>query len=84
TGLGVLVVSALSGYITGVILGSGFGAAAPVLTLLCLATVFGNLAYLLGLQVLVPFANGKLRSMVMLLAGILNIGLSFALIPRFG
>jgi len=84
TGLGVLVVGALSGYITGVILGSGFGAAAPVLTLLCLATVFGNLAYLLGLQVLVPFANGKLRSMVMLMAGVLNIGLSFALIPRFG
>ncbi|WP_213299557.1 flippase [Paraburkholderia sacchari] len=84
TGGGVLAVTVLSGYVTSVILGRDFGAAAPVLTLLCLATVFGNLAYLLGLQVLVPFANGKLRSVVMLLAGILNIGLSFALIPRFG
>ena len=84
TGAGVLAVHALSGYVTSVILGHDFGAAAPVLTLLCLATVFGNLAYLLGLQVLVPFTNGKLRSVVMLLAGILNIGLSFALIPRFG
>lgn len=84
TGVGVLAVSALSGYVTSVILGRGFGAAAPVLTLLCLATVFGNLAYLLGLQVLVPFANGMLRSIVMLLAGILNIGLSFALIPSLG
>ncbi|WP_321935020.1 flippase [Paraburkholderia sp. J8-2] len=84
TGAGVFAVTALSGYVTSVILGRGFGAAAPVLTLLCLATVFGNLAYMLGLQVLVPFANGKLRSIVMLFAGILNIGLSFALIPRFG
>lgn len=84
TGVGVLAVTAVSGYVTGVILGRGFGVAAPVLTLLCLATVFGNLAYLLGLQVLVPFANGKLRSIVMMLAGVLNIGLSFALIPRFG
>ncbi|WP_321882808.1 flippase [Paraburkholderia bannensis] len=84
TGLGVLVVMTLSGYVTRVILGSGFGAAAPVLTLLCLATLFGNLAYLLGLQVLVPFANGKVRSLVMMLAGILNIAMSFALIPRFG
>lgn len=84
TGVGVLAVVALSGYVTNVILGRGFGAAAPVLTLLCLATLFGNLAYLLGLQVLVPFTNGKLRSLVMLLAGILNIGLSSALIPRFG
>jgi O-antigen/teichoic acid export membrane protein len=84
TGVGVLAVTALSGYVTGVILGRDFGAAAPVLTSLCLATVFGNLAYLLGLQVLVPFANGKLRSIVMLLAGALNIGLSLALTPRFG
>ena len=84
TGFGVLAVSALSGYVTSVILGRSFGGAAPVLTLLCLATVFGNLAYLLGLQVLVPFANGMLRSIVMLLAGILNIGLSFALIPSLG
>ncbi|MEM5314010.1 flippase [Paraburkholderia sp. JHI869] len=84
TGVGVLAVIALSGYVTSVILGRGFAEAAPVLTLLCLATMFGNLAYLLGLQVLVPFAHSKLRSIVMLLAGILNIGLSFALIPRFG
>ena len=84
TGIGVLVVVALSGFVTNVILGRGFGAAAPVLEVLCFATVFGNLAYLLGLQVLVPFASGKLRSMVMFLAGLLNIGLSFLLIPRFG
>ncbi|MEM5327434.1 flippase [Paraburkholderia sp. JHI2823] len=84
TGVGVLAVTALSHYVTSVLLGPDFGAAAPVLTLLCIATIFGNLAYLLGLQVLVPFANGKLRSVVMLLAGVLNIGLSFALIPRFG
>ncbi len=84
TGIGVVAIATLSGYVTNVILGRGFGAAAPVLVTLCLATVFGNLAYLLGLQVLVPFAYGKLRSFVMLLAGLLNIGLSFFLIPRFG
>lgn len=84
TGLGVFIVIKLSGYVTSVVLGGAFDAAAPVLSLLCVATVFGNLAYLLGLQVLVPFANGRLRSVVMLLAGILNIGLSYALIPRIG
>lgn len=84
TGIGVLVIATFSSYVTHAILGGGFCDAAPVLEILSIATLFGNLAYLLGLQVLVPFANSKLRSIVMLLAGTLNIGLSFALIPRFG
>jgi O-antigen/teichoic acid export membrane protein len=54
------------------------------LRLLCLATVFGNLAYFLGLQVLVPFGNARIRSMLMLAAGMLNVGLAIVLTPRFG
>jgi O-antigen/teichoic acid export membrane protein len=83
TGIGILAITALSGVVTEKLLGDGFSATAPVLKILCLATGFGNLAYLLGLQVLVPFSHGRFRSIVMLLAGVLNIALSFFLIPRF-
>jgi O-antigen/teichoic acid export membrane protein len=54
------------------------------LTLLCLATLFGNVAYILGLQVLVPFGGTRWRSRVMLAAGTLNIALAFMLVPHFG
>jgi PST family polysaccharide transporter len=49
-----------------------------------MATVFGNLAYFLGLQVLVPFEAGWRRSRVMLAGGVLNVALACALIPSFG
>ncbi|WP_223960495.1 oligosaccharide flippase family protein [Paraburkholderia sabiae] len=84
TGFGVVVVSVLSSFVTGKVLGQGFDAAAPVLKVLCFATIFGNLAYLLGLQVLVPFSQAKVRSFVMFSGGLLNIGVSLFTIPRFG
>ncbi|WP_243830253.1 flippase [Caballeronia sp. SBC1] len=84
TMLGVLVVTFLSGHLTSLILGSAFHDSATVLQLLCLATLFGNLAYFLGLQVLVPFADSRRRSIVMLVGGALSISLSIVLVPRYG
>lgn len=81
---GVLVLSFLSGHITSLILGRAFHESTTVLQLLCAATVFGNLAYFLGLQVLVPFADSRKRSIVILAAGCLSIALALVLVPRFG
>lgn len=81
---GVVAVACVSASLTALVLGAGFAGSASVLRLLCLATVFGNLAYFLGLQVLVPFGNTRIRSMMMLAAGVLNVGLAIVLTPRFG
>lgn len=81
---GVFIVIYLSVPLTKLVLGSGFEESASVLRLLCLATVFGNLAYFIGLQVLVPFGATRTRSMVMLAAGVLNVVLAIALTPRYG
>ncbi|CAB3751946.1 flippase [Paraburkholderia humisilvae] len=66
------------------VLGGQFGGVAPVLALLCGSTLFGNLAYFLGLQVLMPFGEGRSRSRMMLATGLLNIALAFVLVPRYG
>jgi O-antigen/teichoic acid export membrane protein len=74
----------LSGPLTRLILGGEFHGASPVLLILSFSTVFGNVAYFLGLQVLVPFGETRKRSFVMLGAGCANIALAFAFIPHFG
>jgi PST family polysaccharide transporter len=66
------------------VLGGEFSGAAPVLAVLCGSTVFGNLAYFLGLQVLMPFGASRSRSRLILLTGLLNIALAFVLVPRYG
>lgn len=66
------------------VLGAEFAAAAGVLNWLCLSTVFGNLAYFLGLQVLVPFDGASRRARAMLGAGLFNITLACALVPHLG
>ena len=66
------------------VLGSEFSGAAPVLALLCGSMLFGNLAYFLGLQVLLPFGAGRSRSRLILASGLLNVALAFALVPRHG
>lgn len=81
---GLAVIAYASSPLTTLILGAGYTGAASLLKLLCLATVFGNLAYLLGLQVLVQFGNVRVRSLLMLAAGVLNVGLAIVLTPRFG
>lgn len=81
---GVVAVAYVSAPLTASVLGVDFAGSASALRLLCLATVFGNLAYFLGLQVLVPFGNTRIRSMLMLAAGMLNVGLAIVLTPRFG
>jgi PST family polysaccharide transporter len=78
------VIAYVSTPLTTLILGAGFAGSASLLKLLCLASVFGNLAYFLGLQVLVPFGNARVRSLLMLAAGALNVGLAIVLTPRFG
>ncbi|WP_144160053.1 flippase [Paraburkholderia sp. BCC1885] len=74
----------LSGPLTRLILGNDFHGASSVLLVLCFSTLFGNLAYFLGLQVLVPFGQSRKRSLVMLSAGCLNIVLAFRFIPGAG
>ncbi|MDQ7980501.1 flippase [Paraburkholderia sp. SARCC-3016] len=66
------------------VLGGEFSGAAPVLALLCGSMVFGNLAYFLGLQVLLPFGAGRSRSRLILATGLLNVAVAFALVPRHG
>ncbi|GAB7524917.1 flippase [Paraburkholderia sp. 2C] len=66
------------------VLGGAFSGAAPVLALLCASMLFGNLAYFLGLQVLLPFGAGRNRSRLILAAGLLNVAVAFVLVPRHG
>ncbi|HEX7907043.1 MAG TPA: flippase [Paraburkholderia sp.] len=81
---GAAVIAYIAAPLTRLILGGGYAGSASLLKLLCLATVFGNLAYFLGLQVLVPFGRARPRSWLMLGAGVLNVGLAIVLTPRFG
>ena len=84
TALGVAIATTCADLFTRIVLGHAFTGSGDVLRLLCFATVFGNLAYFFGLQVLVPFQLEGLRSRVMLAAGCANIALAWLLIPRFG
>lgn len=81
---GVAALTWLAVPLTALVLGSGYEGSAPVLRLLCLATVFGNVAYFVGLQVLVPFGETRKRSISMLAAGVLNVVLALVLTPRYG
>lgn len=80
----VLVVVVDSHFIVRLVLGKGYDGAASVLVTLGLAAIFGNLAYFIGLQILVPTGASKLRSASILVAGVLNIALSLVMVPRFG
>ncbi|REE22810.1 PST family polysaccharide transporter [Paraburkholderia sp. BL27I4N3] len=84
TCIGLIVCLSLSDVLTRIALGQNFVGAAPIVDLLCLSTIFGNLAYFLGLQVLVPFNGSARRARAMLGAGGFNILLAFLLAPRFG
>jgi O-antigen/teichoic acid export membrane protein len=84
TGAGVLAATLFGGPLTRLVLGNQYQGSSSVLTLLCIATLFGNLAYFLGLQVLVPFGGTRKRSRVMLAAGVTNIALAVLLVPKFG
>jgi PST family polysaccharide transporter len=66
------------------VLGGEFSGAAPVLALLCGSMLFGNLAYFLGLQVLLPFGAGRSRSRLILATGLLNVAVAFVLVPSHG
>ncbi|OAJ53274.1 O-antigen transporter [Paraburkholderia ginsengiterrae] len=81
---GATVIGYIAAPLTTLILGAGYAGSASLLRLLCLVTVFGNLAYFLGLQVLVPFGRARSRSWSMLAVGVLNVGLAIVLTPRFG
>ncbi|CAB3777098.1 Putative O-antigen transporter [Paraburkholderia ultramafica] len=74
----------VSAPLTTLVLGAGYVGSASVLKLLCFGTVFGNLAYFVGLQVLVPFGRARIRSLMMLFAGVLNVVLAIVLTPLFG
>ncbi len=84
TGIGLIACLSLSDVLTRIVLGRNFVAAAPILNLLCVSTFFGNLAYFLGLQVLVPFGASARRARAMLAAGVFNVLLASLLVPRFG
>ncbi|RKR36996.1 flippase [Paraburkholderia sp. BL17N1] len=84
TCIGLIVCLSLSDVLTRIALGQNFVGAAPIVDLLCLSTIFGNLAYFLGLQVLVPFNGSARRARAMLGAGGFNVLLAFLLTPRFG
>lgn len=81
---GVACISLFSDIAIRIVLGTQYGGASKVLVVLCCSTLFGNLAYFLGLQVLVPFGESRKRSLVMLGAGCFNVGMALILVPRFG
>lgn len=84
TGLGLIACVALSAPLIRIVLGAQFVDAAPVVNWLCAATLFGNLAYFIGLQVLVPFGGARRRAVAMVAAGGLNVLLALCLVPHFG
>ncbi|RQR66322.1 flippase [Burkholderia sp. Bp9125] len=84
TGIGLAVCLTLSDVLTRLVLGNQFVEAATIVNWLCLSTLFGNLAYFLGLQVLVPFGGASRRARAMLAAGAFNVLLACVLVPRFG
>ncbi|CAG9270793.1 Membrane protein involved in the export of O-antigen, teichoic acid lipoteichoic acids [Paraburkholderia unamae] len=70
--------------ISGVVLGGAYSESASVLRILSVCAIVGNLSYFIGLQVLVPFDMAKIRSIIMLIGGFVNVGGAIYLIPRFG
>ncbi|MBR8142499.1 flippase [Burkholderia sp. AU19243] len=84
TGIGIAICFSISDVLTRFVLGEKFAGASSVVNVLCLSTLFGNVAYFLGLQVLVPFGRTRRRARVMLAAGVLNVLLAVLLVPRWG
>ncbi|WP_426393583.1 oligosaccharide flippase family protein [Ralstonia sp. R-29] len=82
--VGVVAVWTLAWWAVPWVLGREFSGVTPVLAWLTLGTLFGNAAYLLGLQVLLPFQRAGLRTGVMFAAGVLNLALAGALSLRWG
>lgn len=77
---GAAFLTLLAQPIVSIVLGAQFAGAASVLRVLAVSTVFGNLAYFLGLQVLVPSGASKLRTLVILITGCLNVTLALMLV----
>ncbi|KND56989.1 Membrane protein involved in the export of O-antigen, teichoic acid lipoteichoic acid [Candidatus Paraburkholderia schumanniana] len=69
--------------ITSIVLGKQFSGAPDVLRVLALSTVFGNLAYFLGLQILVPSGASTLRSTTIFAAGCLNVIFALPLVREY-
>ncbi|MGR3906110.1 oligosaccharide flippase family protein [Burkholderia sp. SR8] len=84
TGIGIAICLSVSDVLTRIVLGEKFAGASSVVNVLCLSTLFGNLAYFIGLQVLVPFGGARGRARAMLAAGLLNVLLALLLVPRSG
>ncbi|WP_277189701.1 flippase, partial [Caballeronia sp. BR00000012568055] len=80
---GAVITITFSEQITAIVLGRHFHDASQVLRMLALSTMFGNLAYFLGLQVLVPWGRSKLRTSVIFATGCLNVVLAIALAQRY-
>jgi glycosyltransferase involved in cell wall biosynthesis/O-antigen/teichoic acid export membrane protein len=69
--------------ITSIILGKQFSGAAELLRVLAASTVFGNLAYFLGLQILVPSGASKFRSLTIFIAGCLNVVIALLSVRKY-
>lgn len=66
------------------LMGSGFHDATSSVRLLCYSTLAGNVAYLLGLLILVPTGGVRYRSGILLTAGCLNVFLTLCYAPSRG
>jgi PST family polysaccharide transporter len=71
-------------WIVAVFLGSGYEAAAPVLRLLAIIAPLMAIGNVLGIQWMLPLGMDRSFNTVITLAGLLNLGLSIVLAPRFG
>ncbi|SAK72825.1 flippase [Caballeronia ptereochthonis] len=81
--LGAAISIAFAESITSIVLGKQFAGASGVLRVLALSTVFGNLAYFVGLQILVPSGASKLRSATIFATGCMNVALALLLVRRY-
>ncbi|CAM2180598.1 Flippase [Paraburkholderia sacchari] len=70
--------------VSAVVLGKAYLGSATVLRLLSVCAIAGNFSYFVGLQILVPFGEGKVRSMIMFSGGAVNVAVALFAIPRFG
>jgi O-antigen/teichoic acid export membrane protein len=80
----VSIIAINSDVIVRIVLGGKFLGAGSVLSVLCISAVFGNLAYFLGLQILVPSGASRKRSVSIFVAGLLNVALSLIMVPKLG
>lgn len=66
-----------------IVLGKQFTGASNVVRVLALSTILGNLAYFMGLQILVPSGASKMRSIGILISGCLNVIFAVLLVNRY-